>query len=149
MARINEGYEIVASIPTSNRHEIVIGHAISPRTPAQYVCWNCTDGDNYHNGGYATTYRQALAVVAERINRQYEYLPTEAPARDPGINNRLETIAMLVDSFEEFLEEKGIDLENPERDEDPCGSLIYGTDYGILSDKIETVLINIGVLDGE
>lgn len=83
MKRINEGYEIIASVPTDDRHEIVIGHATNPKRPAQYVCWDCTGGSDYNNGGYTRTYRQALAVMAERITNRYEYLAIEAPADDP------------------------------------------------------------------
>lgn len=75
MKRINCGYEIIASIPTDNTHELVIGR--HPTAPAKYVCWDCTNGDNYNNGGYCQTYRQALAVVAERINNRYDYLARE------------------------------------------------------------------------
>lgn len=95
MKRINEGYEIVVSIPVGDGHELVIGHASNPRRPAQYVCWDCSNGSNYSNGGYTKSYRQALAILAERINRQYEYLPVEAPARDPA-TERAELIVPLI-----------------------------------------------------
>ena len=61
--------------------------------------------------------------------------------------NRLELIATFVEAFEEFLDEKGIDIPNAEKVESENASTIYGTDYGILSDKIETILTNIGVLE--
>ena len=83
MARINAGYKIIVAVPTDDRHEIVIGHAINPQRPAQFVCWDCTNKDSYDNGGYTMTYRQALAVLSERIEQRYEYLAVEAPARDP------------------------------------------------------------------
>lgn len=75
MKRINCGYEIIASIPTDKTHELVIGH--SPKRVAHYVCWDCVNGDNYSNGGYCETYRQALAILAERINNRYDYLARE------------------------------------------------------------------------
>lgn len=64
-------------------------------------------------------------------------------------SERLETLALFVEVFEDFLEEKGIDIPNDERDEDPCGSLIYGTDYGNLSDRIESLLIKLGYMEKE
>ena len=83
MARTNEGYKIITAVPTDDTHEIVIGHALNPRRPAQFVCWDCRNKEDYSNGGYTMTYRQALAVMAERINQRYEYLAVEAPKRDP------------------------------------------------------------------
>lgn len=75
--RINAGYEIIQSIKTGKDSEIVIGKAVNPERPAQYVCWDCINGDNYSNGGYTMNYRQALAVMAERITNRYDYLPVE------------------------------------------------------------------------
>lgn len=79
MERINAGYRIVESVRLDNCNEIVIGEAVSKTRPAQYVCWDCTDGDNYNNGGYCDTYRQALNVLSERITRRYDFLPLRAP----------------------------------------------------------------------
>lgn len=75
--RINAGYEIIQSIKTGKNSEIVIGKATNPQQPSQYVCWDCSNGDNYNNGGYTMNYRQALAVMAERITNRYEYLPID------------------------------------------------------------------------
>ena len=148
MARINAGYKIITAVPTDDTHEIVIGHAINPQRPAQFVCWDCTNKDSYDNGGYTMTYRQALAVLSERLTQRYEYLAVEAPKHDPEFN-RVDIVATFVETFEDFLDDKGIDVPNPEKAEDECASTIYGTDYGILSDKIETILTDIGVLEEE
>lgn len=87
----------------------------------------------------------------------YRLLPANAycrvgeetlPDADPH-TRRLEDLALIIETFEDFLEEKGIDIPNEERDEDPCGSLIYGTDYGILSDRIEELLIRLGYMKEE
>ena len=87
----------------------------------------------------------------------YRLLPANAycrvgekslPETDPH-TRRLEDLALIIETFEDFLEEKGIDIPNPERDEDPCGSLIYGTDYGNLSDRIEDLLIRLGYMEKE
>ena len=82
MERINAGYKIIESVRTGINSEIVIGHAVNPSRPAQYVCWDCINGNDYNNGGYTMSYRQALAVMAERINNRYEYLPVEAPEKE-------------------------------------------------------------------
>jgi len=62
---------------------------------------------------------------------------------------RLETIASFIDVFEDFLENKGIDIPNDEKDDNDNPAIIYGTDYGILESKIESLLIEYGVLKGE
>lgn len=64
-------------------------------------------------------------------------------------SERMETIAQFIDIFDDFLDEKGINIENPERDDDPCASNIYGTDYDILSDRIEELLVRLGYMKKE
>ena len=71
-----------------------------------------------------------------------------APVPDDN-SERLETIAQFIDIFDDFLDWKGVDIPNDERDDDPCASNIYGTDYGYLSDRIEALLVRYGVLKGE
>lgn len=62
---------------------------------------------------------------------------------------RLETIADFIETFEDFLDEKGVVIPNDEKEESPdSASNIYGTDYGILSDRIEELLVRYGVLKG-
>lgn len=73
--RENVGYEIIQSIRLDAKHEIVIGK--HPTAPASYVCWDCTNGNDYNNGGYCMTFRQALLVLAERIHNRYDFLPVE------------------------------------------------------------------------
>lgn len=70
---------------------------------------------------------------------------------NPVVSNekRLETIAQFIEIFEDFLDEKGIDIPNDEKDDDPNASTIYGTDYGILSDRIESLLTELNVLERE
>lgn len=74
--RINAGYEIIRSLAIDAKHEIVIGK--HPTAPATYVVWDCYKGDDYRNGGYCMTFRQALAIIAERINNRYDNLPVDA-----------------------------------------------------------------------
>ena len=64
-------------------------------------------------------------------------------------SERLETICDFIEVFEEFLDEKGIVIPNDEKEQDPDASNIYGTDYGILSDMLEPLLIRYGVLKEE
>ena len=79
---------------------------------------------------------------------QFDTEPTPDPVDDNS--ERLETICEFIEAFEDFLDEKGIVIPNDEKDQDPeSASNIYGTDYGNLSDKIESLLIRYGVLKGE
>ena len=73
----------------------------------------------------------------------------EKELRTDPHSERLETLGLFIDIFEDFLEEKGIDIPNDEKDEDDDAAIIYGTDYGNLSDRIETLLINLGYMKKE
>jgi len=54
-----------------------------------------------------------------------------------------EFAGQIIDIFEDFLEEKGVLIDNPERDEDADNTaIIYGSDYGLLQDKIYDTLRN-------
>lgn len=64
-------------------------------------------------------------------------------------DERLETIAPIIEIFEDFLEDKGIVIENDEKGQSESPSNIYGTDWGNLCDRIETYLIELGVLEEE
>ena len=72
----------------------------------------------------------------------------ELPATDPH-TRRLEDLALIIEIFEDFLDEKGIVIPNDEKDQDPDASNIYGTDYGNLSDDIESLLIRLGYMKEE
>ncbi len=58
-------------------------------------------------------------------------------------NNKAEFAGQVIDIFEDFLEEKGVVIENEEKDDDPdAGDVrIYGSDYGELQSQIEEMLI--------
>lgn len=51
------------------------------------------------------------------------------------------TIAQeILEVFEDYLESKGIEIDNPERLEDENACQLYGTEYGMLEDKINEIL---------
>ena len=54
--------------------------------------------------------------------------------------DKCEFIGQIVDIFEDFLEEKGINVPNEDRDENGSEAIIYGMDYEILSEQIESTL---------
>ena len=51
-----------------------------------------------------------------------------------------ELIGLIIDIFEDFLEEKGIEIANPEKEDDDV-AILYGTDYFNLEDQIKDTLI--------
>lgn len=59
-----------------------------------------------------------------------------------GANDKLEFLGQIIDIFEDFLEERGVMFPNEERDQDPDNAaIIYGTDYGYLSEALEALMI--------
>ena len=59
-----------------------------------------------------------------------------------GQNDKAEFLGQIIDIFEDFLEERGIELPNVERDQDPDNAaIIYGTDYGHLRDQLEGMMV--------
>lgn len=61
-------------------------------------------------------------------------------------SDRLELLGSIIDIFEDFLEEKGIEIENDEKEDDADAAILYGTDYGNLESAIEQTLINWNLL---
>lgn len=61
--------------------------------------------------------------------------------------HRRELVAYIIDIFEDFLDEKGVRVPNPERDaEDPDNEAnIYGEDFDVLMDKIIETLKSDGI----
>lgn len=55
--------------------------------------------------------------------------------------DRMLLLSDIVEDIEHFLEKKGINVPNPEKEQDEFAGLIYGTDYGDLTAEIEKTLI--------
>ena len=55
-------------------------------------------------------------------------------------NNTPEFLGRIIDIFEDFLEEKGVDIDNPEKEENDDAAIIYGSDYGILQDQLKDLM---------
>lgn len=60
-----------------------------------------------------------------------------------------EFIGQCIDIFEDFLEEKGIVIDNPEKEESESPAIIYGTDYGNLSDELRGIFSAWGIIKKE
>ena len=52
---------------------------------------------------------------------------------------RMEMIGRIIDVFEDFLDEKNVEIPNEDRE--PDGANIFGCDYGTLEGRIEDVLV--------
>lgn len=59
-------------------------------------------------------------------------------------NDKAEFVGQIIDIFEDFLDERGIILDNPERDDSDSipeeTANIYGSDYGELQDALEEII---------
>ena len=67
--------------------------------------------------------------------------------KDYDYSKLKEFCCAIIESFEDFLEERGIVIENDEKLEDPEGACnIYGTDYGELEDYITGILYSYGLV---
>ena len=64
-------------------------------------------------------------------------------------NNTPEFLARIIDIFEDFLEEKGIDIDNPEKEDNDDAAIIYGSDYGILQDRLKDLMKAWGIIRDE
>lgn len=51
-----------------------------------------------------------------------------------------ELVGQIVDVFEDFLESKGVNVENEERDGEESPAIIFGTDYDIIAAGIRNVI---------
>lgn len=46
----------------------------------------------------------------------------------------------ILEIFEDYLEEKGVEINNPERAESDTAAQLYGTEYGDLENKITNLI---------
>ena len=75
------------------------------------------------------------------------------PSKPDENTKRMESLALIIETFEDFLDQRGIEIPNEDKDraiadgEDPESiSNIYGCDYGDLSDALEDVLRRLGMM---
>lgn len=79
-----------------------------------------------------------------------EELRDEVPARRiKDRSERLTTLSLIIEVFEDFLDRRGISVPNDEKEQDPDASTIYGTDYGELESNLEDLLIRLGYMKEE
>lgn len=62
--------------------------------------------------------------------------------------NVQEFIGQIIDIFEDFLEERNINLRNDEREQSGAdAAIIYGTDYGQLQEELSAMMHSWGVVE--
>lgn len=59
-----------------------------------------------------------------------------------------EFVGQIIDVFEDFLESKGVEIPNDEKEQSEDPAILYGMDYGDIQSNIESVLYNWGVYTG-
>ena len=96
--------------------------------------WRISYKDGKWSGEYGTT-----------VYNKDEALKAFPPVPD---NERCEFVGQIIDIFEDFLEEKGITISNPEKDEtdDDNTAIIYGSDYGYCQNRLEEMMRNWKIL---
>lgn len=57
-------------------------------------------------------------------------------------NDFPEFLGQIIDVFEDFLEEKGINILNEEKKESDDPAILYGSDYALLESDIMDILVN-------
>lgn len=88
-------------------------------------------------------YRDRDSVYDEAANRLLSRLKINSK------EDFKETCGCLIEIFEEFLESRGIDVPNDEKDEDPDASTIYGTDYSELESAIAEFFQQCGYVEDD
>lgn len=102
-----------------------------------YGVWFTDDPEDEMSG---CSTRGSLKDILEEVR-------DELPPKRLSNTERLETLGCIIELFEDFLDEKGIFIPNDEKDQSPdSASNIYGTDYGNLSDRLEHLLIRLGMM---
>lgn len=110
------------------------------------VLWNMYENMPDEDAEYSQEVAEAVKAA------EADFKAAEAAVWDTLVRterDRLEFIGQLIDVFEDFLEQKGIDIPNSEKEDDDDIdniAILYGSDYGQLSDELEAVLRNWGIL---
>ena len=110
-------------------------------------CWEDVLGemgallDDSENTDMPEDIRKGFSLIYSRAYSKV--FPEKEDACPVSRNDLPEFLGQIIDIFEDFLEERNIDLQNSERDErdDPeNAAIIYGTDYGELQSELEEML---------
>lgn len=84
------------------------------------------------------------SFVEENGKITYDF--SDAPVVKKYSGGKLDFLNGIIEVFETFLDERGIVVENPEKQQSENPSNIYGTDYGDLESELEALLAKEGVL---
>ena len=56
-----------------------------------------------------------------------------------------ESVAFLIDAIDDFLEEKGVEIENDEKEDDEDAAIIYGSDFDDVEERLRETLKSSGI----
>lgn len=88
-------------------------------------------------------------LYKEWIKKQVEII---YEPKDPrlGWDELVETVSNIIEIFEDFLERKGIVIDDPEKKQSGDNAAnIYGTDYGELQSNLELIFVDRGLVTQE
>ena len=86
----------------------------------------------------------ALQDIASSLKAQNQPKSIQADSSDAA-----ELVGTILDSFEDFLQEKGVAIANDEKADDVDAAILYGTDYAVLEERVKDTLVKWGVFSGE
>lgn len=114
-----------------------------------YDTWISTEGSSGAHYPDASAEKIGVHVAdlvdcLEEADSGNRYLPKISTCKGIPENDRAEFIGNIIDIFEDFLEDRGIAIPNPERDEADAegenNAIIYGSHYGEISDRIDGMI---------
>lgn len=60
----------------------------------------------------------------------------------------VEFVGQIIDIFEDFLEARGVDIPNTDKEQSgEDTAIIYGMDYGDLQSELEAMMLNWGIIE--
>ncbi|MBP3899085.1 MAG: hypothetical protein J6D57_14790 [Mogibacterium sp.] len=115
-----------------------------------FGCYNDASGDF---ASLVEAWDEAVYLTKSQLVAWAEGRYVPKPQHDKVDRAELpEFIGQIIDTFEDFLEEKGIDIPNDEkndRDDPESAAIIYGTDYGQLQMSLEELMLGWGIIERE
>ncbi len=107
----------------------------------EYEIWNCGNCRYYHDGCQHPEYFEHKDVWGElEFENEVDCIYWEACEECSR-----ELPACIIDIFEDFLDEKGVRIDNPEKEGAEDEAVIYGNDFDRLMDDIIGTLKNFGI----
>lgn len=101
-----------------------------------------TDGVFYNKDTGALYYVSESEITLPRRRKKENNMAREIIVKE----DEKEFIGQIIDIFEDFLEDNGIEIPNSEREDENNSAIIYGSDYGRLQEDLEKCMKAWGVI---